>query len=418
MTPVRRLVATTVAACSAALGAAACTAEAPVASGPPTSTVQATPAGSSPTATDVATEAASPSPSATPAPSPITGWGGTVFNRPEAPSTIAALATNGTVVVAAGGSATEGAVWILRSGADWERATGVPATPQGEIISLTDVAAFGTGFAAVGVVGAPQGEPFASVIWASDDGRTWREVRRLSGELLHGVIAGGPGLIAMGGRGPAVGYPSGVALWTSADGETWTQASGLEPLGASAFEDAVSADAGLIAVGQSRDDPSAPDISAAVWTSADGTAWTRVSSGPLFATSVMNAIATSGLGLVAVGQDYGPAGGHPVVWTSADGTAWERPPFDVAAGGLNGAAGTDGALAIAGSVAGPDDLHPAVWTSLDAATWTAVPEVPEQGTGFLNDVLAVDDRLIAAGSTIGPTPDETLPLVLNGPLPE
>ncbi|MFN2484475.1 MAG: hypothetical protein ABR509_05990 [Candidatus Limnocylindria bacterium] len=415
MTPVRRVSALIGLVSCAAIAAAACTPEVPTASGTATATAERTAAATTgppttrPDATGSGTGEASPT--------PATGWEGTVFNRPDPPASISALATNDALVVAAGGSATEGAIWILRPNADWERATSVPATPEGEIISLTDVAAVDEGFAAVGVVGAPQGEPFASVIWVSADGRRWREVRRVSGQLLHGVAAGRPGMIAVGGDGPAVGYPNGVAIWMSSDGATWTEVTGLEPLGASAFDDVRATESGLLAVGQSRDDPSGADISAAVWTSPDGTTWTRVSSGPLFAASVMYAVAVGGPGFVAVGQDYGPAGGHPVVWISADGTAWERPSFDVAAGSLNGVAGLDGSVAAVGSIAGTDDLHPALWLSPDGTSWSSVSEVPEQGTGFLDAVVPFGDRVIAAGSIIGPGPDETRPLVITGPLP-
>ncbi|MDQ3880550.1 MAG: glycoside hydrolase [Chloroflexota bacterium] len=350
-----------------------------------------------------------------PSETPATGWEGQIFNRPDPPAPIEALATNGTVLVGVGSSGGAGAVWLLRTGADWERMTSVPSAVENEALTLIDVAAVESGFVAVGLVGAPNSEAFASVIWSSADGRSWREAERVDGMLLKGVAAGGPGALAVGGRGSGVTYPEGVAVLTSEDGATWSELGGVDAFGAAAFEDMVQTDGGLVAVGQSR--AAGEQLSAAAWTSADGTTWEQAPANPLFDSSGMAAVTAAGPGLVAVGVTAGPGGSHGAIWTSADGVTWERPPFDDASATVNGVAGADAHIVVAGSVAGADNLIPAVWTSPDGLTWTAEPEVQEHGPGVLFDVIAFGGRVIAVGAVVGATPDETRPLVLTGPLP-
>jgi hypothetical protein len=82
---------------------------------------------------------------------------------------------------------------------------------------------------------------------------------------------------------------------------------------------------GLVAVG---DDSSGGDGDAAVWTSGDGVAWSRVlADAAVFggaADQSMQAVTIGGPGLVAVGFDFAGGDQDGAVWSSADGLVWSR----------------------------------------------------------------------------------------------
>jgi hypothetical protein len=81
---------------------------------------------------------------------------------------------------------------------------------------------------------------------------------------------------------------------------------------------------GLVAVGGALTEIEARNQVAAVWTSVDGLAWSRVPHDETVFGSTGNwtmlSVAAAGPGLVAVG-------GH-VLWTSVDGITWSRLPND------------------------------------------------------------------------------------------
>ena len=360
--------------------------------------------------------AATPSPTPEPTLSPPTEWEAVVFDRPTSPASIQALAVRGPVLIAVGGVGGQGAAWNMERGGEWERAEQSP-TVADSVVTLVDVAAAPTGLVAVGIGGAPQSEPSFSVIWYSADGIRWREVARPPGVLLEVVTPGGPGMIAAGGVGPAVGYPHGVSLWSSPDGTTWSEVPGTDGLGIAAFNDIVQSPSGLVAVGVARDDPAVFEFNAAVWTSSDGTAWTRVPHTPLFDAGGMNGVAIGSGAFVAVSLDLAAGRSRPAVWTSGNGTEWQRLPLADEEGGMNGVAPADGGFIAVGNAQAGEGGRLGLWTSPDAVTWTLEPAVSAEGTGFLHDVVAFSGRSIAAGEVVDQASGEAHPIVISGPLP-
>jgi hypothetical protein len=139
---------------------------------------------------------------------------------------------------------------------------------------------------------------------------------------MYSVTAGGPGLVAVGQAGSFVQR---AAVWTSPDGIAWSRIPHDDTL----FEGAIMSGAtaggpGLVAVGHS-------EPNAAVWTSPDGITCSRVPhDGAVFGGDTdddygvysMSSVTAGGPGLVAVGRDpFGAA-----VWTSGDGLTWFRVP--------------------------------------------------------------------------------------------
>lgn len=145
----------------------------------------------------------------------------------------------------------------------------------------------------------------------------------------------------------------------------------------------------LIAVGF---DPGEEDFrqNGVIFVSDDGVTWTRLAEDDPALTLgavLMYGIAEGGPGLVAVGtgceDNTAPCATHPTVWTSVDGTSWTRsaPDPDIfgEGGGMMDVAATDYGIVAAGSIAvlGTDDgffFRPAVWLSPDGADWSRVWE--------------------------------------------
>jgi hypothetical protein len=185
-------------------------------------------------------------------------------------------------------------------------------------------------------------------------------------QTMSGVTVGGPGLVAVGS-----------AVWTSPDGTIWTRV-GDQPLNGS-MNDVTAGGPGLVAVGIAED---TPDDNAAVWTSADGVRWTRVPHDEAvfggIGIQVINSVTVGGPGLVAVGADEA-GNADAAVWTSVDGITWSRVPHDEAifGGPANHAmndvtVGGPGLVAVGAEFSARHEKA-AVWTSMDGITWSRAP---------------------------------------------
>jgi hypothetical protein len=161
--------------------------------------------------------------------------------------------------------------------------------------------------------------------------------------------------------------------------------------------------------------------SAAVWTSVDGSAWTRVPhtesvfGGP-GGQEMWDVAAWEG-GFVAVGVDTqipDPViSEHPpqiaAVWTSPDGVSWSRVQHDVSVFGGSGrqemwsvAASELGLVAVGFDEEGPMNgsaENQAIWVSRDGAAWTQVP--PGFVAGIMHEVAATATGFIGVGDSNG-----------------
>jgi hypothetical protein len=177
---------------------------------------------------------------------------------------------------------------------------------------------------------------------------------------------------------------------------------------------------GLVAVGW---DTSGGSPDAAVWTSVDGLAWSRVPSDEsVFGgehDQSMSSVAVGGPGLVAVGADsfldvdrgqltnYDDLISVAAVWTSIDGLTWQRVPHDEAILGGEGNQWMDSLTSTAvGLVAVGGDWsrevhHAAVWMSVDGITWSRVPNDESVFGGehdqTMSSVTQVGSGVIAVG---------------------
>ncbi len=252
-----------------------------------------------------------------------------------------------------------------------------------------------------------------AAVWTSVDGVTWSRVPHDEGifgaAFMMSVTAGGPGLVAVGMDGP---WGDGdAAVWTSVDGFTWSRVPHDEMVfggvDSQVIQDVTVGGPGLVAVGMDGGRgpwDNNPESNAAVWTSVDGVTWSRVPDDDAVFSSggnpVMLSVTTGGPGLVAVGADFWPPEHRrTAVWTSPDGTRWTRVPDDVTVRGAltSVTAGGPGLVAV-----GIDATEAnGVWTSVDGITWSRVPNdisVFGKWPGWITDVTVGGPGLVAVGS--------------------
>jgi hypothetical protein len=223
---------------------------------------------------------------------------------------------------------------------------------------------------------------------------------------MASVTVGGPGLVAVGGAGPGEDREARAAVWTSPDGIAWSRVPHNEALFGRAGMDSVTVGGpGLVAVGTATLDNDR-DV-AAVWTSPDGITWSRVPyNEAVFGGATMQSVTAGGPGLVAVGWDGHPHGGigNAVVWTSVDGITWSRVPHNEAVFGRD-----DGQWMWSVTTGGPglvavgfDSSGAAVWTSVDGINWSRVPHNEAVfGVGEMRSVTAGGPGLVAVGAPHG-----------------
>jgi hypothetical protein len=134
------------------------------------------------------------------------------------------LAGNATGVVAILAEAPYGLVFSP-DGVAWESVV----LPGGPAASVQAVAAFGSGFVAVGESGSGATGDLQPLAWWSPDGRTWTlaSVQSRRGDGFIAVSAASAGLVA---ESHDAGVPGTTRFWTSSDGRSW-KVSSADPLG-------------------------------------------------------------------------------------------------------------------------------------------------------------------------------------------
>lgn len=259
------------------------------------------------------------------------------------PETAGAMAQMQAVAVANGrivavglefGAAQRGLVWTSSDGLAWSR---VGLLPDSEDGIVTTVVAGGPGFVAAGAI---NGQPELAAIWTSADGSNWARVPNtpaFQGSAIFDLTRGGPGLVAVGNTWDATGGHASPAAWTSTDGLAWTRVpdspafadqTSAGPSGGNLhgalMSNVVATGPGLVAVGSEFGLVSDPSTSrGAIWTSSDGTAWTRAADQALFAgghvaSGIVMARAVGGPALVILGSTADAAA---VAWVETGATA-------------------------------------------------------------------------------------------------
>ena len=138
-----------------------------------------------------------------------------------------------------------GGIWFSSDARSWKNML-TPELPGGSSPSVSDVVATSHGLVAVGTAGEPGTNHGVAAVWTSPDGRAWTRVRDSALEpstppipgnntspdrsSIAAIVRGGPGLVAVGEvfsgtfNGPTlVTSCCTPTVWTSRDGSTWTR---------------------------------------------------------------------------------------------------------------------------------------------------------------------------------------------------
>ncbi len=236
------------------------------------------------------------------------------------------------------------------------------------------------------------------------------------------TVVGWNGKLIAAGRVPSATNED-AAIWESSDGgATWTRLD----TGTSTFADSgVSGivrtpSGGLLAWGRAGEPvctgqgagTTCGPFPVMLWTSADGTAWTRITDMAAFKGATIADITLSPHGLVAVG-DTGWT--EPAIWVSSTGESWERLSLSsamfneahfssirVTASGFLLAGGVGNIEPVSGGIEAPDTGTAAVWWSLDGRTWTKGIVNRADGVGSsLGSIYVGSDGLVAVGAASG-----------------
>lgn len=212
-----------------------------------------------------------------------------------------------------------------------------------------------------------------------------------------------------------------IALWRSANGSSWA----LLTQGGATFADAqvnrlLVVPSGLVAVGSvgqpvcsgSGEGMTCGPLPEMVWTSPDGSTWTKIADASMFKGSTISAVTIGAGGLVAVGDT---GWDKPAIWLSDTGAAWRTTSlptstfahghfYNVRAIGsgyvLAGSVG--GQAPISGGVAAPSTGTAAAWWSPDGRTWTKATLASPAGVGAgLGGISVGAQGLVAMGSESG-----------------
>jgi hypothetical protein len=206
------------------------------------------------------------------------------------------------------------AFWTVDASGTWSRVPDGPVMADARVTDLA-VAADGS-LVAVGVAGDAK-TAIGAIVWRSTDGRRWSrtgDAAALDGALMSAVTVTPSGLVA-------VGYDlasTRAVVWRSPDGTSWTPVPDAPALGNFGLKiemhDVAWTPAGLVAGGHYLFGTQFP--AAAVWTSADGLAWTRVPDVAAFSQGKVQGVTAGGPGMVAVGNYGSPDFSIPTVWVS------------------------------------------------------------------------------------------------------
>ena len=228
------------------------------------------------------------------------------------------------------------------------------------------------------------------VPYLSSDGASWfpAPIESDGFEAMAAVTRGGPGLVAVGVAESETGLDA--AVWTSADGTAWVRrdTTGLDTAERQQMQAVAVGAAGSAAIGFSGepDDPTA-----AIWFSTDFDVWLpgTITDEDMNAVEIED-VAVAGSTFVAVGSG---------IWSSDNGLDWTRRGQTTGAQFRAVAARGSGFVAV-GTMAGDGDADAAVWVSSDGVEWARMMD-PDLG-GSLNqimvDVVVVGDGLMGIGT--------------------
>lgn len=215
------------------------------------------------------------------------------------------------------------------------------------------------------------------------------------------VIAGGPGFLVVGYTARPDNGVDG-AVWTSADGLAWTKGPSQESFANRLLTDVAVIPGGFAAGGQECSTEGGGECGGLnLWTSSDGATWTPatdVTAGPR-GFYILEGLAAGGPGVVGVGSDLSDVSSGPkdaLSLTSVDGKSWVVHRGDAVFKDTETNAVVAGGPGVV--VVGDHDGGTfAAWSSPDGTTWTSASAPDGVPTGEARDVVAAGPGFVAVG---------------------
>jgi len=315
----------------------------------------------------------------------------------------------------------DGISWVQQPTANGAVLTGVPY--------VYDFAAYPGGYVAVGLV--DNNGDFDAAWWTSPDGTTWTAgtIAEPGVQQMLGVTVSDGLMVAAGETRPNTG------IWTAPVGGTFsrvdhvnlsTAVSDFDPSNTAARVfawDIAAGGPGFVAVG--ADQTTVGTSEAAVWTSPDGTQWTRFGNETQYTPTmlhadfagrppwtVMDTVINSGGTLIVAGRTGTPGDPDLIIWESTDGFTWRQGPVGLLPQAIRplNAVAHDNKLIIVGITNGITQTttsEGAVWVATpdpdppQIGTWRQVPAFETTASGWFGRAVTVDDRIIAVGRAGG-----------------
>ena len=209
----------------------------------------------------------------------------------------------------------------------------------------------------------------------------------------------GPYLVSTGSAVLMAGTTgSTTTVWSSTDGSTWTKISDPDAFtlaGRRFVAQGMSDDGngGLVIVGNSVGS-GATDVVATAWYSADGRTWSKASVDAGAGQEMIGGVAARPGGIVAAGNG--------IAWFSTDGSSWQPEAMPAAEAFIPREVGAwDGGFAIVALASGAATTRSAVWYSPTGTTWTQASTVLD---GFdARGIAGSGKRVMVVGSDTSDT---------------
>ena len=261
------------------------------------------------------------------------------------------------------------------------------------------------------------GGTYEAGFWSSSDGISWTplEINRAAfsgGGRVSRMAVGPLGLVAWGwigqpvcsGQGEGMTCdPTPIMIWTSPDGTTWTRVADVSMFKNATIQDIAVGAHGLLAAGDTG------FTQPAIWTSDNGTAWQRQKlSSAVFANAHFSDVRATSSGYVLAGATGGKApvsggvqpgpSGKSAAWWSPDGQNWTKATVTGAATATLGYVyvGANGMVSIGTSAS---DTGSSAWTSTDGRTWRPVAVAPFAVPAAASDTTTVPSNQISDDGT-------------------